>query len=437
MSSVSHTPTSQQVSVTDYPATSRQSTVSSIRQAGLIVLLVLFGIMIPIIGVYLKVHIDTQRQFNFAHTQLNRAAEYNLPTHHVFAHKINEKQSQILPITSFDGLYSLQADAQLIQQEIDAAILTHQKTVYMNNLDTFKTTLSNTEILSIPSYAIMKNVYLDASSKPLERMQLSEIQSNITSLSGYQKQLETELDEAQVELLYAGLHESKNDVENIRTFLANRGDFGEENAQLDLYINTVDNLLTLRSKVNTTADALENKITTEITPILDLPKSTKNRIEEEEFAVVKQKAETEANRRSQRGLPTAPAAPIEDEKVIFISTANQEIYLYEKGQMIHSDFTVTGKPGFETVRGKFAIYAKRRNAVLRSPFEDIEYEVPVAYWMPFYNGYGLHDATWRPPSTFGGNTYTWNGSHGCANLQLDMAAYIWDWAPIGTPVVVH
>ena len=29
------------------------------------------------------------------------------------------------------------------------------------------------------------------------------------------------------------------------------------------------------------------------------------------------------------------------------------------------------------------------------------------------------------------------GSHGCVNLPVDMAAFLYGWAPLGTPVWVH
>jgi hypothetical protein len=64
--------------------------------------------------------------------------------------------------------------------------------------------------------------------------------------------------------------------------------------------------------------------------------------------------------------------------------------------------------------------------------------------MPFDGGEGLHDASWR--SNFGpgsdlaptdlGNGNTILGTHGCVNLPLDAAQFIWNWAPIGTTVVV-
>ncbi|MGI6170100.1 MAG: L,D-transpeptidase [Butyricicoccus sp.] len=50
-------------------------------------------------------------------------------------------------------------------------------------------------------------------------------------------------------------------------------------------------------------------------------------------------------------------------------------------------------------------------------------------------GVGLHDATWR--STFGGSYYLGSGSHGCVNMPLSTAKFIFNNFADGTPVIVH
>jgi len=59
------------------------------------------------------------------------------------------------------------------------------------------------------------------------------------------------------------------------------------------------------------------------------------------------------------------------------------------------------------------------------------YEAPDVPWVTyFYRGYALHGAPWR--SSFG-----YSGSHGCVNLPVSVAKQVYDFAPLGTPVVVH
>ena len=91
---------------------------------------------------------------------------------------------------------------------------------------------------------------------------------------------------------------------------------------------------------------------------------------------------------------------------------------------------------FETPSGTYYIYYKEPNATLRG----VGYATPVAYWMPFNGGIGLHDATWRGPNDFGGEIYKtpgMGGSHGCINLPLDVAATIFQNAYSGLPVVCY
>lgn len=49
-------------------------------------------------------------------------------------------------------------------------------------------------------------------------------------------------------------------------------------------------------------------------------------------------------------------------------------------------------------------------------------------------GHAIHEAWWR--SSFGGQDYRWNGSHGCVNATYNIAKFIYYWAPIGTPVII-
>ena len=69
-----------------------------------------------------------------------------------------------------------------------------------------------------------------------------------------------------------------------------------------------------------------------------------------------------------------------------------------------------------------------RNKTLRGalkPDGTYEYETPVDYWMRVtYSGVGFHDATWQ--RTFGGDVYTYRGSHGCINMSYSDAGQLYD-----------
>ncbi|MFR1295816.1 MAG: L,D-transpeptidase [Coprobacillus cateniformis] len=95
-------------------------------------------------------------------------------------------------------------------------------------------------------------------------------------------------------------------------------------------------------------------------------------------------------------------------------------------------------PHKKTPAGTYYIYFMQLNRTLRGEIQadgKPEYETPVAYWMAFNGGIGLHDATWQ--SRFGGDVYYTRGSHGCINLPLKVAAELYDMVKVNTPVVCY
>lgn len=139
------------------------------------------------------------------------------------------------------------------------------------------------------------------------------------------------------------------------------------------------------------------------------------------------------------GTRTAPfqAAGIRDMPYggtyIEINLSAQHLWFYKNGECILSTNLVSGKvsASYCTPTGVFSIYGKSTNTYL----EGEGYRSFVNYWMPFYGGYGLHDATWR--GSFGGDIYLYNGSHGCVNLPLGSASTIYNNAPVGTKVILY
>jgi lipoprotein-anchoring transpeptidase ErfK/SrfK len=124
-------------------------------------------------------------------------------------------------------------------------------------------------------------------------------------------------------------------------------------------------------------------------------------------------------------------------KVIEVNLSKQNLIACQDGQVIFTTPITSGATGagFPTVTGQFAIYAKERSRYLNGAQYGYNYNVYVDYWMPFSGGYGLHDADWR--SSFGGPDYYYGGSHGCVNMPKSAAAFLFGWAPVGTPVWVH
>ena len=144
---------------------------------------------------------------------------------------------------------------------------------------------------------------------------------------------------------------------------------------------------------------------------------------------------------------TAQTAPTDNwnsslGRYIDVDLANQYARLYDKsGSVLWESYVVSGNSGEgrNTPVGTYAIYSKQTDTVLIGNDEDgdgqPDYRSHVNFWMPFSGGYGLHDATWR--EAFGGDIYSYDGSHGCVNLPYDAAASLFALANVGDTVVVH
>lgn len=115
---------------------------------------------------------------------------------------------------------------------------------------------------------------------------------------------------------------------------------------------------------------------------------------------------------------------------IDISISNQKLNYYEKGQLILSSDIVTGANN-GTPTGNYRVLNKARNVNLTGA----DYVSFVNYWIAFIgNSYGMHDASWR--SSFGGNIYKYNGSHGCVNMPYNKVKELYNLVQIGTPVYI-
>ena len=118
----------------------------------------------------------------------------------------------------------------------------------------------------------------------------------------------------------------------------------------------------------------------------------------------------------------------------------QHAWYYEDHELRWESDCVTGKdsdPSRRTPKGVYDIYNKEKNRTLRGEVDASgrpSYESFVNFWMPFYEGCGLHDASWR--GSFGGSIYLYDGSHGCVNLPYWAAESLYNMVEVGTPVIV-
>ena len=118
-----------------------------------------------------------------------------------------------------------------------------------------------------------------------------------------------------------------------------------------------------------------------------------------------------------------------------VNLSAQHLWFYKNGGLVVESDIVSGcvSRKQETQTGIYPIAYKESPATLIPSNETNG--TNVQYWMPFYDGQGLHDASWR--YQFGGSIYRYQGSHGCVNLPPAVAAVIFENVDTGTPVVLY
>jgi lipoprotein-anchoring transpeptidase ErfK/SrfK len=122
-----------------------------------------------------------------------------------------------------------------------------------------------------------------------------------------------------------------------------------------------------------------------------------------------------------------PAGIGANERWIDVDLSQQRTYAFEGNQLVRTFVVSTGTWAHPTVTGVFHIYVKYRSTLMVGP----GYYLPnVPYTMYFYKGYGLHGTYWH-------HNFGTPMSHGCVNLKTPDAAWLFQWASVGTTVNVH
>lgn len=120
-----------------------------------------------------------------------------------------------------------------------------------------------------------------------------------------------------------------------------------------------------------------------------------------------------------------------------VSISAQHMWYYIDGALFIESDVVTGDTtlGQDTQTGVFPLAFKESPSTLRGGEGKKKYTTKVQYWMPFYEGQGLHDAWWK--TVFGGTEYIGNGSHGCVNLPPSVAEAVYNNILPGTAIIIY
>lgn len=120
------------------------------------------------------------------------------------------------------------------------------------------------------------------------------------------------------------------------------------------------------------------------------------------------------------------------EKWIEINLSSQYLIAWEGYNRVNETYVSTGRPGFDTPTGTWYVNTKLWSQTMSGCIQGECYYVPdVPHVMYFTNwGHALHGAYWH-------NNFGHVMSHGCVNLPLGFAEWLFYWTPYGTPVVIH
>ena len=128
-------------------------------------------------------------------------------------------------------------------------------------------------------------------------------------------------------------------------------------------------------------------------------------------------------------------------KLIVVSIGLQHLWACDGTTVVNQSAVTTGTTVItngvndNTPIGTWQIYSKQTDTYLKGCDANGCWNDYVQYWMPFDGEVGFHDASWQK-FPFGSSDYHTDGSHACVHLPTAMAAWIYNWAPIGTTVTI-
>ena len=127
------------------------------------------------------------------------------------------------------------------------------------------------------------------------------------------------------------------------------------------------------------------------------------------------------------GAPGSAATTGAAGRGIVVDLSDQTLTALQDGVPVRAFVVSTGKAVTPTPTGNFSIYSRYASQHMVGP----GYDLPGVPHVQYFSGsYAIHGSYWLVG--FGVPT-----SHGCVNMALPDAAWLWRWAGIGTPVTVR
>jgi len=135
-----------------------------------------------------------------------------------------------------------------------------------------------------------------------------------------------------------------------------------------------------------------------------------------------------------RVIPSfTPPEGVDNGRWIDVNLKDQTVSVYDQGQLVFATLIASGIEPFWTRPGLFQIYQKYDSTPMRGAFEadrsDAYYLEDVPWTMYYDKARALHGAYWH-------NGFGTPRSHGCVNMSVGDARWLYDWASEGDWVYV-
>jgi lipoprotein-anchoring transpeptidase ErfK/SrfK/DNA-binding SARP family transcriptional activator len=135
--------------------------------------------------------------------------------------------------------------------------------------------------------------------------------------------------------------------------------------------------------------------------------------------------------------PTPTPTPDPNPQRIVVDISEQQMYVYEGDKLLWQWVVSTGEPGRDTAVGQFKIQSKIEKAYAST------WNLDMPYWLGIYWSGPIEDGIHALPINRSTGLKLWEGllgkrvSYGCIILSDENARTLYEWAKMGTPVIVQ
>jgi hypothetical protein len=126
------------------------------------------------------------------------------------------------------------------------------------------------------------------------------------------------------------------------------------------------------------------------------------------------------------------AANATGEKWIEVNLSTQYMTVWQGNTPVAESFVSTGRERFATPPGTYFVNYKLTSQTMSGVLGGEYYNVPDVPWVMYFTnrGHAIHGTYWH-------NNFGAVMSHGCVNLPLEFAEWLYAWAPVGVRVEIH